>query len=155
MSEAYRLWTHGAAVIAEYTKEYTGTNNGLYLRRTGWGSQVRQKRGTSNWFHLAIPSPTTLENRKSYHYHAFLRAKVNTDAIIDRVHVREAQGPGSHCPVIYDSGAITITGQNKDFDYNLPDNECTGPIVLCVHVKFDGNHGEVIFTGAGARFEEK
>ena len=40
MSDTFRFWTHGASVIAEYTKEYTGTDNGLYMRRAGWGAQI-------------------------------------------------------------------------------------------------------------------
>ncbi len=67
--------------------------------------------------------------------------------------VMDIEFPAGKMPNIYN--ALTITGQNKDFDYNLPDGTCTGPLVLCVHVKFDGSNGEVIFAGAGARFEEK
>jgi len=52
MSDTFQFWTHGVSVIPEYTKEYTNHDNGLYMRRAGWGAQVRQKKGTMNWFHL-------------------------------------------------------------------------------------------------------
>jgi hypothetical protein len=32
MSDTFKLWTHGKAVIPEYTKEYTGDDNGLYMK---------------------------------------------------------------------------------------------------------------------------
>lgn len=154
MSDTFSFWTHGADVIVEYTKEYTGHDNGLYMRRAGWGAQIRQNEDTSNWFHFAIPSATKLDDDNVSHYHAWLRARVNNDAVIDRVHVREAAGPQSGSPVIFDSGAINITGQDNEFSFNLPDQRCTGPLVMCVHVKFEGENGEVVFAGAGGWFEE-
>ena len=154
MSDTFQFWTHGADVIVEYTKEYTGTDNGLYLRRAGWGSQVKQRQGTTNWFHFAIPSATKLDDDNVSHYHAWLRVRVNNDAVIDRVHVREAGGPQSNSPVIYDSGGLNITGQDTQLSFNLPDQRCTGPLVMCVHVQFEGPQGEVVFAGAGGWFEE-
>ena len=38
--------------------------------------------------------------------------------------------------------------------FNLPDRWSPGPLVMCVKVEFKHNGGQVIFTGAGARFEE-
>jgi hypothetical protein len=153
VSDLFQFWTHGADVIAEYTKEYTGHDNDLYLRRAGWGAQVKQKKGSSNWFHFAIPSATRVDGHNVSRCHAWLRAKVNNDAKIDRVHLREAAGPQSNCPIIYDSGSLNLTGQDEEFGFNLPDNCCTGPLVMCVHVIFEGDEGEVVFAGAGVRFE--
>ena len=154
MSDTYQFWTHGVSVIPEYTKEYTGHDNGLYLRRAGWGAQIRQKKGTTNWFHLAIPSATKLDDDSVDHYHAWLRLRINNDATIDNVHVREAPGPQSNSSVIYNSGSINITGQDTQMSFNLPDNRCKGPLVICVHVKFEGDKGEIIFAAAGGWFEE-
>ena len=39
---------HHLSPHLEYTKEYTGHDNGLYTRRAGWGSQIKQKKGSSN-----------------------------------------------------------------------------------------------------------
>jgi hypothetical protein len=88
------------------------------------------------------------------YYHAWLRLRVNNDATIDRVHIREASGPQSNCPVIWDSGALNITGQDTELSFNLPNLQCKGPLVMCVHVKFEGNNGEAVFAGAGGWFEE-
>ncbi len=153
MSDSFRLWTHGASVIPEYTKEYTGTDNGLYLRPTGYGAIVRQNVGTSNWFHLAIPSATKLDDDNVSKYHAWLRFKINTGAVIKRIHVRENQ-VNSQCPLIWDSGSKTISGQDTEYSINLTDSKCRGPLIICVKVHFEANGGEIIFAGAGGHFEE-
>jgi hypothetical protein len=153
MSDTFRFWTHGVSVIPEYTKEYTGHDNGLYLRRTGWGALVKQKEGTANWFHFAIPSADKLDDDNVDHYHAYLRVRVNNDAVITDVHVRHAPGPQTNCPVIY-SKALNITGQDTTLSFDLPNDRCKGPLVMCVHVKFEGEKGEVVFAGAGGWFEE-
>jgi hypothetical protein len=153
MTQTHRCWTHGVSVIPEYTKEYTGHDNGLYMRRAGWGAQVKQKKGTKNWFHFAIPSATTLDNCNVDYYHAYLRVRVNNDALIDEVHVRVAAGPESNSPVIYKK-AYNITGQDTTLSFNLPNQRCTGPLVICVHVVFEEDDGEVVFAGAGGWFEE-
>ncbi len=154
MSDTFKFWTHGAGVIPEFTKEYTGTKNGLFLRRAGWGAQVKQKEKTDNWFHLTIPSATELDDDRVSRYHAWLRVRVNNDALIDRVHIREAQGPQSSSPVIHDSGRINITGQDTELSFNIRDERCKGPLVMSVHARFDTDDGEIVFAGAGAWFEE-
>ena len=154
MSDTFIFWTHGADVIVEYTKEYTGHDNGLYLRRAGWGAQVKQKKGSLNWFHFAIPSASKLDGDNVSHCHAWLRAKVNNDAVIDRVHVRVAAGPQRNNLLIFDSGSLNITEQDDQFSFDLPNQRCKGPLVMCVRVKFEGNKGEVVFAGAGGWFEE-
>ena len=68
MSDTFQFWTHGVSVIPEYTKEYTGHDNGLYMRRAGWGTLVKQKANTWNFFHFAIPSATKLDNDNVSHY---------------------------------------------------------------------------------------
>lgn len=83
-----------------------------------------------------------------------MRAKVNNDAVINRVHVREAAGPQSNSPLIYDSGNLNIIGRDDEFSFNLRNQRCTGPLIMCVRVKFGGKAGEVIFAGAGGWFEE-
>lgn len=153
MSDEFRFWIHGVAVIPEYTKEYTGHDNGLYMRRSGFGAQIRQKKGSSNWFHLAIPSATELDDDNVSYYHAWLRFKINTGAVIQRIHVRE-NSKTCHSALIWDSGPLTVTGQCTEYSINLPDRRCRGPLVICVLVFFEADNGEVIFTGAGGHFEE-
>jgi hypothetical protein len=150
MSDTFQFWTHGVNVQVEFTD----AARGLGVRRAGWGSQITQNRGTWNWFHFAIPSATQLDDDNVDHYHAWLRMRINNDAAIKRVHVREASGPNSACPIIYDSGVLNITGQDTELSFNLPDNRCKGPLVMCVRVDFEGDQGEVVFAGAGGWFEE-
>ena len=94
------------------------------MRRAGWGAQIKQKKGSSNLFHFTIPSATELDDDHVDYYHAWLRVRVNNDAVIDRVHIREAPGPTSSSPIIHDSGAINITGQDTQLSFNLPDRRC-------------------------------
>lgn len=157
MSENFTFWTHGVSVVPEYTKEYTGHDLNLYMRRAGWGTQIRQARGTSNWFHFAIPSATKLDNDDVDRYHAWLRGSINNHAIITRVRFHEASSR-RNAPVVFDSGPLNIIGRELDEDYNLPDRISVGPLVMSVNVEFRGTateFGEVLFTGAGTRFEER
>lgn len=153
MSDGFRFWMHGVSVIPEYTKEYTGHDNGLYMRRAGFGAVIRQNTGTNNWFHFAIPSATELDDDNVSYYHAWLRFKINTGAVIKAIHVRQNH-KNSECPIIWNSGLITITGQDTEYSINLADAQCKGPLVICVNVYFEAAGGEVMFTGAGGHFEE-
>ncbi len=149
----YNFWAHGATVFPEYKKEFTGTDLGLYLRRAGFGAMVRQRGGTWNWFHIPIPTPTRLDDDASHHKHAWLRVNVNNDAVIREVTVHETQSNGSSPRIFQQS--LNITGQNGQFGFNLPDGNCAGPLVMSIRVQFDTNNGQVIFTAAGAKFEEQ
>ena len=153
MGDTFHFWTHGVSVVPEFTKEYTGTNNGLFLQRAGWGATVRQTRGTDNWFHFAIPSPTWLDDDEVYHPTVWVRVKVNNGAVIDQVRVHEATGSSANSPIIFDSGPINITGQDTQLDFN-PGGVAQGPLVICVHARFDDESAEIIFAGAGGWFEE-
>ena len=155
MPNRYRLWTHGAAVIVEHTKEFTDDDNGLYMRRAGWGALIKQKKGTSNWFHFAIPTPIEIANNPVLILQAWLRIRASNDALIDQVHVREAPGPNSSCPIIYDSGPLTYGGNNSSWNFDIyGDHVCKGPLLLCIHVVFNNDDSEVVFAGAGGVFKE-
>lgn len=149
----FKFWIHGVSVIPEYTREHTGTNNGLYMQRAGFGAIIRQNVGTTNWFHFAIPSPTELDNDNVDFRDVWLRFRINTGAVIKRIHVRHNDNR-SACPIIWDSGPITITGQDTEYNIDLRDNQCRGPLVICVNVYFEAPGGEVMFTGAGGSFRE-
>jgi hypothetical protein len=150
MSESYAFWTHGVSVQAEWTDP----GRGLSIRRAGWGAEITQPKGTNNWFHFAIPSATQLDDEVVDYYHAWLRVNVNNDAAIRRFHIRHASGPNSACPVIYRNDEMNITGQDTELVFNLDDQRCKGPLVMCVYVEFDGDSGKVVFAGAGVHFEE-
>lgn len=152
MSDGFKFWTHGVNVIPEYTKEYTGHDNGLYMRPTGFGTIIRQNIGTSNWFHFPIPSATELDDDAVDIYHAYLRGKINTHAVIKRIDIRAAMHD-DYCPNIWSSN-VSLTGQDLEENFNISDQLSKGPIAMCVFVDFEENGGEVLFTGAGAHFEE-
>ena len=148
---SYTFWTHGASVQVEHTDGIYGLN----IVRTGFGAKIKQNRGTSNWFHLAIPTPTALDGAVTDHCDARLRVEANSDAVIKRVHVRESawESPGE-CPKIYDSGDINITGRTAELPLDLPNGKVDGPLVICAYVEFAGDNGEIRFIGAGARFRQ-
>ena len=69
--------------------------------------------------------------------------------------IREARGPTIESPIIYNTDdGFAICDQEGEFGFNLPDERCTGPLVMCVHVSFNAKEGEVLFAGAGGWFEE-
>ncbi len=159
MSDTFKFWTHGVSVIPEYTKQYTGHDNGLFMRRAGWGALVRQNANTENWFHFAIPSATMLDDDRVSHYRAWLRVKVNHYAVIDNIQIREATGPSIESPVIYNThdqdAGFSISDQQGEFSFELHHSSCTGPLLMCVHAIFNEDAGEILFVAAGGWFEER
>lgn len=147
MADTFKFWTHGVAVIPEYTAQGTGTNNGLYIRHAGWGTQVRQRGGTANWFHIEIPSPTRLDDDTSRHIRGWLDVNVNNFAVITRVHVREGG-------TLIKSMDLNHTGQNGIINIDVPNGSVTRPLVVCVYARFETGNGQIIFKGAGMEFEE-
>lgn len=152
MSDTFKFWNHGVTVVPEYTKAYTNTNNELYMRPAGFGTIIRQRRGTWNWFHIPIPTPTRLDDDASTTYHAWLRADINDYAVIQQVTIHEAIA-GNSSPRIYSTN-VNYTGRAETFSFNVPNNRATGPLTMSIRVRFDTDNGQVIFRGAGAHFEE-
>ncbi|WP_299851646.1 DUF6623 family protein [uncultured Roseovarius sp.] len=150
MSDTFRLWTHGVAVQVEYEDFFRNVR----IRRAGFGTDIQQNGGTWNWFHLAIPSASTLDDDTADHYHAYLRGYVNNYAVVEEVNVHESQG-GNASPRIYHAGGLNWTGRTLNENFNLPDAICSGPLCMSVRVRFDDSRGRVRFVGAGAWFEER
>ncbi len=148
----YIFWTHGVGAEVEHTDGSLG----LHIQRTGFGAKIRQDRGTSNWFHLGVPTPTLLDGAHAFQFSAFLRVDVNNDAVIKKVHVRKSivRSPG-YSSKVYDSGDINITGQVTSRSFKLPPGRITGPLVVCVYVEFEGDDGEIRLIGAGALFRSR
>lgn len=162
MSQTFKFWTHGVDVIPEQTKEYTKTNNGLYMLRAGWGAHIYQEFGGFNWFHFAIPSATELNGKPVYYLHdpdpkkppipnAWLLLKISKGAEIVQVDFREATGKGSNSPIILKMDKLTITDQDTTVNFYIPGKRCDGPLAMCVKVNFkqEGKNGFVQFAGAG------
>lgn len=140
----YDFWTHGVNTIVEYPDQTQ------LIRHTGWGTLIRQSADTNNWFHIAIPSPTFLEDDGSvFLQYIRLRAEVNENARIDLIHLR-VDGT-----LIY-SENVMLTDQIVDRQFDNPNRELQGGLVVAVHVQFltGSPTGQIIFRGAGARFQQ-
>lgn len=139
----YDFWTHGVDTVVESPAHTTE------IRHAGWGTLVRQQANTENWFHIPIPTPTVLEDDSSVSLQYIrLRAEVNENATIDLVHFRD-DGRLIH------SEAVSLTNRIVDQRFDNPNREIEGGLTMCIHVRFlTGTPlGQVIFRGAGARFE--
>lgn len=140
----YDFWTHGVNTIVEFPERAS------LIQHAGWGTLVQQSANAErpdNWFHIAIPSPTILDDDETvFLSYADLRAEVNENARIDRVHFRENEA------LVHDE-SISLTAQvvNQRFDLG---KRIRGGVVIAVHVDFltGSPIGEIKFRGAGARF---
>ena len=148
------FWAHGVSIVPEFTKEFTNTDNGLYMRRAGWGTLIKQKGGSGNWFHIPIPSPSFLDTERTYLNGAWLRFKINTQAVIKNIHVRQ-NIRNSEMPRLFRKDDYTIAGQDTTHYVNFGRRiNCHGPIVISIYIWFENDDGELLFTGAGACFHE-
>lgn len=140
----FDFWTHGADTIVEFPEQTQ------LIRHTGWGTLIRQPANTNNWFHIAIPTPTVLEDDISvFLQYVRLRAEVNENARIDLIHFRDGGN------LIY-SENVMLTDQIVDRQFDNPNQQMGGGLVIAVHVQFltGSPIGQIIFRGAGARFQQ-
>lgn len=165
MADSYKMWIHGVNVVAQHTALSNEDDRGLFMMPLSWGMVVRQDAGTYNWFHLALPTPTRLDDHPSYHYDAWLNVEIADQAEITDAHVYNVIGPHdrtsfSKTPIndpIPPAGYRSFSGQ---LEFDLRDLNAVGPMVLSVRVEFDGALGgpaeqrQITFWGAGAHFEE-
>ena len=76
------IWTHGNAVVAEHPEHL------LALDYRGWGPEFQVERGTTSWFHVAIPTPLILANQRAQLVRIFLCFNTpERDGHISEVHV--------------------------------------------------------------------
>ena len=143
MTDRFDYYIHGVNVQIEYTHAELG----LYVRRAGFGTVIRQNQGTSNWFHLAIPTPTFLDDGKVNYLWARLRGWINNGATVEQVHVWHGRSR-----ILTNN--VSLSARDIDEPFDLSKARCTNPIVMCVFVNFDGEDGEIRFDGAGVQFEE-
>lgn len=62
MADTHEIWNHGVTVVAQNTPHLTQHDNGLFMMPLSWGTVVRQNSGTSNWFHIPIPTPLVVDD---------------------------------------------------------------------------------------------
>ena len=144
----YKFWIHGVNV---HVQNESATAS---IKRYSQGTKIRQNAG-GNWFHLAIPTPTLLNDHEVEQVDAFLRGKINGQATIKNVHIWRGGEPRDHRVLAKDyPDGQGLSNRILDELYNLPDEACHDPLVMCIYVDFE-NGGEIFFAGAGARFDEK
>jgi len=124
----------------------------LVWHRTDLGTVVEQDANTSAWFHIPITTPTIMENDTSIYLRVIaLRAKVNENATVDRIHIRRGT------TLIFDKD---VNYTNMDIGYVetiAPQSMSQGPqlgLAMSIYVKFltGQPRGRVEFQGAGAGF---
>ena len=151
-------WIHGVSTFVEYPDRTTE------IRHAGNGTIVKQRANSDNWFHLPIPTPTSIDGDAEVAVTwVALKASTNENARIRDVHLRTADefyswggrpdlsGNISKVWKIGDEwGPIGISAQPPVI------RQIRGSIALCLRVDFlDGTlEGEITFWGAGAAFDE-
>lgn len=145
----YEFWIHGVNVQIEYPDRIVGmTGDGrAEPRRSGWGTLIYQKKDTTNWFHFAIPTPAIINNQGAALKSIRLRAEINGNALIDKIHFR-------HDNRIIFSEKTDITNCSVDQTFDIPGTLIRKGLALCIHISFlpGDTRGMVIFKGAGGVF---
>lgn len=149
-------WVHGTDVNVEWPDRVLdggpNTPDG-HPRRAGWGTDVRQRAQTFNWFHFAVPTPTEIDSDDVVEVEdVFLQGRTNENSEISNVHVWE----GGH-EVVWQNNDVTGTrNETLNERWNVPDNRIRSALGISVRVEFDDGTptGMVTFSAAGAQFDE-
>ncbi len=156
MAELFKFSTHGVTVFPEYSSHYTNISNGLYMRRAGWGTQVKQKKGTSNWFHIPLTTASALDGDIAKINNVSFRAAVNNQAVIKKVHVSMMhQSPKDQSRMMLVNQDVNFTGVDDLFGFSFPKIMVDGGILISVFVEFEEIRGQVIFKTASANLFEQ
>lgn len=154
MPHQYSFWNNGANVRVE------SPARNLEIKRAKYATEVRFRDNSwepigimrnLNWFHLTIPTPTPLFRYIIKRNKAFLRGIVYEGATIKKVYVHHQKAAYNN--IIYKAETLSLTSRKLDEAFELPHEDCTVPLLMSILVEFEPN-GRVIFTGAGASFEE-
>ena len=147
MSQRFDFWTNGIATIMESPEIAK-----LVQHRTDLGTVVEQDANTQAWFHIPIPTPTIMESDTTIYLRVIaLRAKLNENANIDRIHIRRGTD------LIFDK-AVSYTNTTVVYEENVPAQLMGQPsqlgLAMSIHVRFLSGQprGRIEFKGAGAGF---
>lgn len=158
MADTYQFWIHGVNVFAKETPHLTGIQNELHMKPYFDGTKVRQAPG-ENWFFLPIPTPTHLDDWKSWNKHAYLRVKIGSQVEINKVQIFSNTATTDKEEIyVKDYQPNELRSRDEQLDFNIDDRKrALGPLVMCVRVRFDNGSDEdrtILFKGAGATFIE-
>lgn len=151
MAELFKFWSHGVALVPQFSKPFTNTDNGLRMERADWGTKVSQDANSSNWFHFPLTSGSTLDGDGAVINRAFFLADINRDAVIKRIHVTMIdQSPNTPNPILLVNDAVNFTNVNDRFEFKFRTSILGGALVLSAYAEFQESSGEIIFKSAGA-----
>ncbi|MGH8992874.1 MAG: DUF6623 family protein [Acidimicrobiia bacterium] len=137
----FDYWTHGVSTFAEHAVE------GLSVRHAGNGTVVKQPRGSDNWFHLAVPTPTIVDDEDEMRVKIMaFHASTQNVAMVKAWHVYM----GGRLVAAQD---LDLTGDHiyKDWQGSWL---VSGPLNFSLRVEFLQDDSVIIFEGAGAGFED-
>ena len=143
--------THGVNVAVEFPDRIS------VIQRAGWGTRVSQPANTWNWFHLATPTANQLDGTETVkHESVFLKARLNPNAVIKRVHV----WVGNRRVIAQEE--LDLRGPEVFHQVEVAHDQVRDKqgrwagMVICVYVEFltGAPTGEVVFEGAGATSEK-
>jgi hypothetical protein len=147
MAKRFDFWTNGIATILESTALAQKLQ-----RRTDLGTVVEQNANTQAWFHIPITTPTVMEDDTTIYLRRLgLRAKVNENALVDRIHIRR----GTDLIINLDVNYIGTTIQDTyDITDQMMGNNPQAGLAMSIHVKFRTGtpRGRIEFQGVGAHF---
>ena len=129
----------------------------ILIRATNVGTVVEQDANTDAWFHIPLTTPTQIINSinssvcQIYLEHVHLSARVNENAKIDLIHIRDGTR------LIF-SRDVNYIDRNIEESLYLPESnsgqKVYAGLVMSILVKFltGEPRGQVRFRSAGARF---
>lgn len=148
-------WTHGSAVGVEYPgRVYDGGPNTPrnHPRRAGWGTDIRQRSNTSNWFHFAIPTEAARPGERYYTDRSHIFFWLNGWSRLDAIHVWLGRN------LIFREDNISWGGPHRrpitlSHSQPIPRHRVNGGINVSIRITFPSGvdeMGMVRFHGAGA-----
>jgi hypothetical protein len=147
MSKRFDFWTNGIAAVLEAPQLAQ-----VLEHRTDRGTVVEQNANTDTWFHIPLTTPTVMEDDTSIYLRRLgLRAKLNENAQMDRIHVRRGTD------LIVDL-AVNYIGTTVEATFDVPDQLTSGGsqagLAMSIHVRFlsGAPRGRIEIQGAGAQY---
>jgi hypothetical protein len=147
MATKATMWVHGSIVQIESEEEE--------VLRTGYGTKVTLATAFNvlHWFHFAITTPVILDDIRPVLKKVFVFYKTTNCSITD-IHIYD--GPNL---------VKTIEGLNLGGDHSTVIDTSNSWIIdpaftikyglgISIHVGFSDHFGEILFTAAGANFEQ-
>lgn len=120
------------------------------------GLQVRQPKGTGNWFYFPIPTPLEVDNEPMNYGWADFEYVINAGARITAVNVsaRNPMGKDPSMKLLLETPcSISNRGLSRYDIHNLPNEHVSGAVTIGVKVEFFGSNPEGSIQLSGARMQ--